>query len=72
MLERGKLPRAMAAAMVNMAAKGFLRIEQYDDTYTLHKLETAAARLEPEEDALACSCFPKKTLNSHSTTETIF
>lgn len=62
MLERGKLPRAMAAAMVNMAAKGFLRIEQYGDTYTLHKLETAAAHLEPEEDALACSCFPRKNV----------
>ena len=62
MLERGKLPRAMAAAMVNMAAKGFQRIEQYSDTYTLHKLETTAAHLEPEEDALACSCFPRKNV----------
>ncbi len=58
LLERGKLPRAMAAALVNMAAKGYLKIEQTEDLCSLTKLETESSEpLEPEEDALARALF---------------
>jgi hypothetical protein len=53
LFERGKLPRAMAAAIVNMAAKRFLEIKQSGDFYSLAKLESKpSTALEPEEDAL--------------------
>ncbi len=58
LLERGKLPRAMAAALVNMAAKRYLKIEQTEDLCSLIKLETETSEpLEPEEDVLARSLF---------------
>jgi hypothetical protein len=54
LFEPGKLPRAMAAAFVNMAAKGYLKIEQKGDLYSLTQLESGpSVELEPEEDALA-------------------
>ena len=56
--ERGRLPRAMAAAIVNMAAKGYLEIGQIDDLVSLTKLaEGSSAQLEPEEDALSRLLF---------------
>jgi hypothetical protein len=55
---RGRLPRAMAASFVNMAAKGFLKIEQFKDFVSLTRLKTGtSAPLEPEEDALSRSLF---------------
>lgn len=58
LFEPGELPRAMAAAVVNMAAKRFLKIEQSGELYSLTKLETEpSAPLEPEEDALARTLF---------------
>src|SRR4029077_10122170 len=54
LFEPGKLPRAMAAAFVNMAAKGYLKIEQKGDLYSLTQLESGpSVELEPEEDVLA-------------------
>jgi hypothetical protein len=48
----------MAAAVVNMAAKRYLKIEQSGDWYSLTKLETEpSAPLEPEEDVLARTLF---------------
>jgi len=58
LLERGKLPRAMAAALVNMAAKGCVEIDLTDDLVTVTQLaKEFDARLEPEEDALVRSLF---------------
>ena len=54
LFERGNVPRAMAAAFVNMAAKGYLKIEQKGDLYSLTQLESGrSAQLDPEEDILA-------------------
>jgi predicted membrane protein DUF2207 len=56
--ERGRLPRAMAASLVNMAAKGYVKIEQTEDLVTVTQIATeAAAPLEPEEDVLARIMF---------------
>jgi hypothetical protein len=38
LLERGALPRALAAAIVSMAAKGYLKIEQSGDLYSITQL----------------------------------
>jgi hypothetical protein len=57
LLERD-LSRSVGAALVNLAAKGYLKIEQNDDLYTvtqLHPEPTPA--LEPEEDALSYRLF---------------
>jgi predicted membrane protein DUF2207 len=58
LFERGRLPRAMAAALVSMAAKGCVEIELTDDFVTVTQLaKEFDARLEPEEDALVRSLF---------------
>jgi hypothetical protein len=56
--ERGRLPRAMAAALANMAAKQYIKIEQTEDLVTVTQIATtSSAPLEPEEDALKWSLF---------------
>ena len=56
--ERGRLSRAIAASLVNMAAKGYVKIEQTSDLVTLTQIASeASAPLEPEEDVLARSLF---------------
>jgi Predicted membrane protein (DUF2207) len=58
LLERNDLPRAIAAALVNMAAKGYLKIEQSKDLFFAVQLDSrSTAPLEPEEDALAYRLF---------------
>jgi hypothetical protein len=58
LFENGKLPRALAAAVVNMAAKGFLKLEQTRDLYSITRLgPEVSPSLEPEEDALARTLF---------------
>jgi Predicted membrane protein (DUF2207) len=52
------LARAVAAALVNMAAKGYVKIEQSADLCSVTQLHTrCAASLEPEEDALSYRLF---------------
>jgi len=48
--------RCLTAALVSMAVKGAVRIEQNDE-YTLHKLDGAEAVLAPEEKAVARALF---------------
>lgn len=56
--ERGRLPRAIAAALVNMAAKGYVKIEQTQDLVSITQLASELpAPLEPEEDVLARNMF---------------
>jgi hypothetical protein len=58
LIESGKLPRAMAAALVNMAAKGYLKIEQSQDLVWVTQLATETSMpLRPEERVLAQSLF---------------
>lgn len=57
LLERGELPRAIAAAIVSMAAQGALSIERFDNTYVLRKGSSQTKSLTPEEKALAYSWF---------------
>lgn len=58
LFDNSDLPRSMVAAMVNMAAKQYVRIEQNGDLYSLYQLGPAVSlSLEPEEDALARTLF---------------
>lgn len=58
LMENGELPRAMAAAAVNMASKGYLNIEQNGDLYSLTQVgPDISLSLEPEEDALVRTLF---------------
>lgn len=58
LLERGALPRAVASALVNMAAKSYIRIEQRGDLYSVIQAgPDVSLYLEPEEDALARTLF---------------
>jgi Predicted membrane protein (DUF2207) len=58
LFDRGDLPRAVAAAAVNMAAKGYVKIQQDGDLYSLVQLgPDVSLNLEPEEDALARTLF---------------
>lgn len=56
--EPGSLGRALAAALINMAAKRFLTIEQLPDFFSITKVRDGSFdSLEPEEDALAYALF---------------
>lgn len=58
LLERGDLSRAMASAIVNMAAKSYVKIEQDGDLYSVTQLgPDVSLGLAPEEDALARTLF---------------
>ena len=53
LLARGDMPRAVAAALVNMAAKGYVKLEQSSDLVSVSQVLDASDRnLEPEENAL--------------------
>jgi len=57
LLERD-LSRAVATALVNMAAKGYLKIEQNQDLFSVTQLQPESTLpLEPEEDALSYRLF---------------
>ncbi|HLW82590.1 MAG TPA: hypothetical protein VKS20_11185 [Candidatus Acidoferrales bacterium] len=58
LVDRSDLARAMASAIVNMAAKAYLRIEQENDFYSITRLgPDCSLDLAPEEDALARTLF---------------
>jgi Predicted membrane protein (DUF2207) len=53
LLARGDMPRAVAAALVNMAAKGYVKLEQSSDLVSVMQVQGGSGQnLEPEEDAL--------------------
>ena len=58
LFDRGELPRALAVAIVHMATKGYVRIEQNRDLYTITQLgPDVSLDLSPEEDAIARGLF---------------
>jgi hypothetical protein len=54
----GRCERAFAAALVSLAAKGYLQILKTADWVTLEKLKAADAQLPPEESVVLSSLFP--------------
>jgi len=57
--EMGHDKKAFTAALLNLAVKGYLKIEEVGKTYKLHKLKNADLRLPPGEKAIHSSFFGK-------------
>lgn len=57
--EGGRAERACAAALVALAAKGFLSIREHKDWFILGRLRDADPSLPPEEAALFAGIFPR-------------
>jgi hypothetical protein len=58
LLDRGVTDKSLAVALVNMAAKGYLRIEQGPSDYFISRLN-ASIPLEEEEQIVAERLFPR-------------
>jgi hypothetical protein len=58
LIENGRCERAFAAALISLAAKGFLRIHEDGDRFALKKTREADAALPAEESCVLESLFP--------------
>ena len=58
LLENGRCERAFAAALVSLAARGYISIQQKKDWFILERLREPDAELPPEEATLLASLFP--------------
>lgn len=59
LVESGRCERAFAAALVSLAARGCLGIEQEGDIFSLKKLRDADPHLPPEEAVIHAFLFPE-------------
>jgi hypothetical protein len=59
LLQPGDVPRSIAAALVNMAAKRYIRIEQNGDLFSLVKLVNEGSPPPPEEHVLQRTLIDK-------------
>lgn len=57
LLEGGRCERAIAAAIVSLAAKGYLEIRQQGDFFVLEKRREPEAKLPPEESLVLKTLF---------------
>jgi len=57
LFENGRCERAFAAAMVSLAAKGYIRIVQVKDSFRLTKLRESDSALPPEESSVLAEIF---------------
>jgi hypothetical protein len=58
LLDNGRCERAFAAAIVSLAAKGYLKIQQQGDFFVLEKRRGPDGELQPEESLLLERLFP--------------
>jgi Predicted membrane protein (DUF2207) C-terminal domain len=58
LVEGGRCERSFAAALVSLAAKGYLQISQDADWVTIEKLRDANTALPPEEASILSFLFP--------------
>lgn len=57
--EMGHDKKAFTAALLSLAVRGYLKIEEVGKTYTLHKLKVIDLKLPPGEQAIHTSLFGK-------------
>lgn len=57
--EMGHDKKAFTAALLNLAVKGYLKIEEIGETYKLRKLKDTGMRLSPGEQAIHSSFFSR-------------
>lgn len=63
--DNGKFERAFAAALVSLATKGYLRIGQREDWFTLERLREADAALPPEESTILTTLFYPPSIHTY-------
>ena len=51
------IKKAFTAALLSLAVKGYLKIEEVSKTYKLHKLKNTDLRLPPGERAIHTNIF---------------
>jgi hypothetical protein len=61
----GKYERAFAAALVSLASKGYLRIGQHKDWFTLERLREADSALPPEESTILTTLFYPPSIDTY-------
>jgi hypothetical protein len=61
LIENGRCERSFAAALVSLATKGYVKILQAADWFTIEKLRDADVQLPPEESIVLSSLFPQGT-----------
>jgi len=65
LLENGRSERAFAAALISLATKGFLEIQQQDDWFVLEKLREPDESLPSEESAILAALFSPPSVHTY-------
>src|SRR5277367_785533 len=63
--DNGRCERAFAAALVSLASKGYLRIRQHEDWFTLERLREADSSLPPEESIILMALFYPPSIHTY-------
>jgi hypothetical protein len=63
--DNGKHERAFAAALVSLASKGYLRIRQHEDWFTLERLREADSSLPAEESTILTTLFYPPSIHTY-------
>jgi hypothetical protein len=61
LVENGRCERSFAVALVSLATKGFVRINQKDDWFIIEKLRDTDAQVSLEESTVLLALFPRGT-----------
>jgi Predicted membrane protein (DUF2207) C-terminal domain len=69
LMENGRFERAFAAALVSLAAKGYVGIQQKNDRYVLNKLRDADEDLSPEESGIVVRLFSESPTYAFNVTD---
>jgi hypothetical protein len=63
--DNGRYERAFAAALVSLATKGYLRIRQHEDWFTLERLREADSSLPVEESTILTTLFYPPSIHTY-------
>jgi hypothetical protein len=63
--DNGKCERAFAAALVSLASKGYLRIRQHEDWFTLERFRAADSSLPHEESIILTTLFYPPSIHTY-------
>ncbi|MFZ1974733.1 MAG: hypothetical protein WAU89_17940 [Candidatus Acidiferrales bacterium] len=63
--DNGRYERAFAAALVSLASKGYLRIRQHGDWFTLERLRKTDSSLPPEESEIIATLFYPPSIHTY-------
>jgi hypothetical protein len=65
LMESGRSERAFAAALISLATKGFIEIQQQDDWFLLDKLREPVGSLPAEEGAILTALFYPPSIHTY-------